>query len=167
MIFYFLPCGPVGSQIPDQGLNWHPLHWKLRVLATGPLGKSLRVFWECRANSENHSCGSSRESLRVFLQAAISISSFLECKISSTWCVTTVLSVCREACVFQIIDLSCLPTKKKSDSVRFLKLHFTEKEPCICFKFSGYYIFNFLLLCNCVFSLSFLYFPSSSHQRLC
>ena len=26
----------MGSQFPDQGLNLHSLHWKLRVLTTGP-----------------------------------------------------------------------------------------------------------------------------------
>ena len=31
----------VGSQFPDQGLNLSPLHWKFRVLTTGPPGKSL------------------------------------------------------------------------------------------------------------------------------
>ena len=30
----------VGSYFPDQGLNPHPLHWKRRVLTTGPPGKS-------------------------------------------------------------------------------------------------------------------------------
>ena len=31
----------VGSQFPDQGSNPHCLHWKRRVLTTGPPGKSL------------------------------------------------------------------------------------------------------------------------------
>ena len=31
----------VGLQFPDQGSNPFPLHWKLRVLTTGPPGKSL------------------------------------------------------------------------------------------------------------------------------
>ena len=43
--FFFLLCGHtscyVGSQLPDQGLNPHPLHWEHSVLATGPPGKSL------------------------------------------------------------------------------------------------------------------------------
>ena len=30
-----------GIKFPDQGLNPVPLHWECRVLATGPLGKSL------------------------------------------------------------------------------------------------------------------------------
>ena len=32
---------PARSQFPDQGLNPGPLQWKLRVLTTGPPGKSL------------------------------------------------------------------------------------------------------------------------------
>lgn len=35
------PCSKaVGSEFPDQGLNTHPLHWKLRFLTTGPPGTS-------------------------------------------------------------------------------------------------------------------------------
>ena len=30
-----------GIQLPDQGLNPGPLHWELRVSATGPAGKSV------------------------------------------------------------------------------------------------------------------------------
>ena len=30
-----------GISVPDKGLNSGPLHWKLRVLATGPPGKSF------------------------------------------------------------------------------------------------------------------------------
>ena len=41
--FLFFGCAtwPVGSYFPDQGLNLHPLHWKHRVLTTGPPGTSL------------------------------------------------------------------------------------------------------------------------------
>ena len=36
----------VGSYFPDWGLNLGPLHGKLRVLTTGPPGKSPTVhFW--------------------------------------------------------------------------------------------------------------------------
>ena len=31
----------VGYYFPDQGSNSHPLHWKHRILTTGPSGKSL------------------------------------------------------------------------------------------------------------------------------
>ena len=31
----------VGPYFPNQGLNLHPVHWKHRVLTTGPPGKSL------------------------------------------------------------------------------------------------------------------------------
>ena len=34
----------VGSQFPDQGSNPCPLHWKCRVLTTGPPGKSWNTF---------------------------------------------------------------------------------------------------------------------------
>ena len=30
---------------PDQGLNWHPLHWKREVLTTGPPEKSLLFLY--------------------------------------------------------------------------------------------------------------------------
>ena len=33
-----------GISFPDQGLNPAPLHWELRVLATGLPGKSLNTF---------------------------------------------------------------------------------------------------------------------------
>ena len=32
----------VGSQLPNQGLNLHPLHWKRRVLSTVLPGKSQK-----------------------------------------------------------------------------------------------------------------------------
>ena len=35
----------MGSEFPDQGLNLCLLHWKHRVLSTGPPGKSLVVFF--------------------------------------------------------------------------------------------------------------------------
>ena len=35
-------CGNVGSWIPNQGLNLRHLYWILRVLPTGPSGKTLR-----------------------------------------------------------------------------------------------------------------------------
>ena len=39
-----------GIQFSDQGLNLGPLHWELRVLATGPLRKSLdRILSETQA----------------------------------------------------------------------------------------------------------------------
>ena len=31
----------MGSYFPDQGLNLQPLHWKHRILSTGPPGRSL------------------------------------------------------------------------------------------------------------------------------
>ena len=34
----------VGSQFPHQGSNLQPLHWKRRVLTTGPPGRSPRLF---------------------------------------------------------------------------------------------------------------------------
>ena len=34
-----------GIQFPDQGLNPSPLHWELGVLATGPPGKSLFLYF--------------------------------------------------------------------------------------------------------------------------
>ena len=33
----------VGPQFSDQGLNPHPLHWKLRVLTTRSPEKSLHI----------------------------------------------------------------------------------------------------------------------------
>ena len=33
-----------GIQFPDQGLNLGPLHWELRVVTTGPLGKSQNML---------------------------------------------------------------------------------------------------------------------------
>ena len=33
----------ISSYLPDQGLKPHPLHWKHRVLTTGPPGKSQNV----------------------------------------------------------------------------------------------------------------------------
>ena len=41
LYFGFLASGHVGSQLPDQGSNLHPLHWKAKFLTTGPLKKSL------------------------------------------------------------------------------------------------------------------------------
>ena len=39
--FLFWPCcAACGSYFPNQGLNPRPLHWKCRVLTTGPPGKS-------------------------------------------------------------------------------------------------------------------------------
>lgn len=38
---YKLLVVPCASWFPDQGLNVGRLHWELRVIATGPLGKSL------------------------------------------------------------------------------------------------------------------------------
>ena len=35
-----------GIQFPDQGWNPGPLHWELRVLATGPPGKSQPVTFK-------------------------------------------------------------------------------------------------------------------------
>ena len=34
--------------VPDQGLNPGPLHWELRVSATGPPGKSLKLTFKCQ-----------------------------------------------------------------------------------------------------------------------
>ena len=42
--FFFLFFGHVGSYFPNQGLNLCPLHWKLRVLTSGPPGKSLKRY---------------------------------------------------------------------------------------------------------------------------
>ena len=41
-IFFFFGHATwhVGSSFPDQGLNLHPLHWKLGILTAGPLGRS-------------------------------------------------------------------------------------------------------------------------------
>ena len=36
----------VGSQILNQGSNPLPLHWKYRVLTTGPPGKSFNLSFE-------------------------------------------------------------------------------------------------------------------------
>ena len=45
IIFYFLTMPQAcGIQFPDQGMNLHPLHWKCRVVTTGPLGKSFAFF---------------------------------------------------------------------------------------------------------------------------
>lgn len=49
---------------------------------------------------------------QAFLQAAISVSSFLECRVSSTLCATSVPSVSRDGDVFQIIDIP-LPSCNK------------------------------------------------------
>ena len=48
-IYYLFGCTEsylqhVGSKFPDQGLKPGPLHWELRVLATGPPGKSPSKF---------------------------------------------------------------------------------------------------------------------------
>ena len=41
------PClGEWVSQFPDQGQNLWPLHWKLRVLTTGPPGTSLSLMFQ-------------------------------------------------------------------------------------------------------------------------
>ena len=42
LFFFFFCCTTqhVGSQFPNQGLNLCPLHWKHRVLTTGPPEKS-------------------------------------------------------------------------------------------------------------------------------
>ena len=42
---FICPTSHVGSWFRHQKLNWHPLHWKLRVLMTGPSGKSLQSFF--------------------------------------------------------------------------------------------------------------------------
>ena len=44
----FCVCVACGIEFPDQGLNLGPLHWELRVLTTGPPGKSLQliIIWE-------------------------------------------------------------------------------------------------------------------------
>ena len=39
--FGVLALRHVGSYLPDQGSNLHPLHWKHRVFITGLPGKSL------------------------------------------------------------------------------------------------------------------------------
>ena len=33
-----------GIQLPDQGSNLGPLHWEHEILATGPSGKSHKLF---------------------------------------------------------------------------------------------------------------------------
>ena len=38
---FICPTSHVGSWFRHQKLNWHPLHWKLRVLITGPPEESL------------------------------------------------------------------------------------------------------------------------------
>ena len=45
--FFFLSHAArhVRSQLPDQGSNPRPLHWKCEVLTTGPPGKSLTVLF--------------------------------------------------------------------------------------------------------------------------
>ena len=43
-IFLVAACG---IQFPDQGQNLGPLHWEHKVLATGPLGKSPKIFLSC------------------------------------------------------------------------------------------------------------------------
>ena len=40
IIFFGHAARHVGSWFPNQGLNLSPLQWKLRVLTTGPPGKS-------------------------------------------------------------------------------------------------------------------------------
>ena len=44
MLFFFLISWHMRSKFHDQGLNPHPWHWKLGVLAIGPPGKSLSCF---------------------------------------------------------------------------------------------------------------------------
>ena len=44
VLLFFVFGKHVGSQLPDQTLNLCPLHWKWRVLTTGPRGKSQDVF---------------------------------------------------------------------------------------------------------------------------
>ena len=48
VIYLFTGCTMqhVGSQFPDQGLNPCPLHWKPRVLTTGPPEKSPILVFE-------------------------------------------------------------------------------------------------------------------------
>ena len=44
-LFIFWPCCMhAGSYFPNLGSNPHPPQWKLGVLTTGPLGKSLEYF---------------------------------------------------------------------------------------------------------------------------
>ena len=48
---FFLVTGTTGSQLPNQGSNLHPLHWKHAVLTTRPPGKSpdhLKLALRCR-----------------------------------------------------------------------------------------------------------------------
>ena len=50
--FFFFCCAEwhVGSYFSEQGLKPCPLHWKCRVLTTGPLGKSLYLTFKDTAN---------------------------------------------------------------------------------------------------------------------
>lgn len=41
--FFWLQSVPCEITVPCQGWNLHPLHWKLGVLTTGPLGKSYNT----------------------------------------------------------------------------------------------------------------------------
>ena len=41
LFLFFLALWHVGSQLSDWGSNPCPLHWKCKVLTTGPTGKSL------------------------------------------------------------------------------------------------------------------------------
>ena len=44
---FFFPLRHVGSLLPDQGLNLHPLHLKGEDLTTGPPERSLKEFQIC------------------------------------------------------------------------------------------------------------------------
>ena len=47
----------VGSRVLPRNRTPGPLHWKLRVLTTGPPGKSLaKGFWENVPDSRNSKC---------------------------------------------------------------------------------------------------------------
>ena len=43
-MFYLLAKRHVGSELPSQRSNLHPLHWKDKVLTTGPPEKSFKIF---------------------------------------------------------------------------------------------------------------------------
>ena len=62
-LLLLLFCRHVGSEFPDQGSNLHPLHCKLRVLTTGPPGKSPG---HVSLRNIGYSCQKKRESILDF-----------------------------------------------------------------------------------------------------
>ena len=80
-LFIFWPrCQHGGTDFPDWGLNLGPLHWKLRVLTTGPPGKSptfhfqpdeVLVTQSCPTLCEPMDCSPPGSSVHEILQTRI------------------------------------------------------------------------------------------------